>query len=85
MLAVNPSGAGTPFSTMKVLPLEVMIAFGMLRKFPNFGDGSRSTPHRDRVIGALGLKVPPMLLARAVEVIEYNRDLPTRNVSCWHH
>ena len=58
MLAVNPSGAGTPFSTMKVLPLEVMIAFGVLRKFPNFGDGSRSTPHRDRVIGALGLKVP---------------------------
>jgi hypothetical protein len=46
MLAVNPSGAGTPFSTMKVLPLEVMIAFGVLRKFPNFGDGSRSTPHR---------------------------------------
>jgi hypothetical protein len=32
MLAVNPSGAGTPFSTMKVLamPLEVMIAFGVL-------------------------------------------------------
>jgi len=58
MLAVNPSGAGPPFSTMKVLPLEVMIAFGVLRKFPNFGDRSRSTPHRDRVIGALGLKVP---------------------------
>ena len=32
MLAVNPSGANTPFSTMKVLamPLEVMIAFGVL-------------------------------------------------------
>jgi hypothetical protein len=47
-----------PFSTMKVLPPEVMIAFGVLRKFTNFGDGSRSTPHRDRVFGALGLKVP---------------------------
>jgi hypothetical protein len=34
------------------------------------GDGSRSTPHRDRVIGALGLKVRPMLPARADEVIE---------------
>ena len=32
------------------------------RKLPNFGDGSRSTPHTD--------KVPPMLLARADEVIE---------------
>ena len=69
MLAVNPSGAGTPFSTMKVLPLEVMIAFGALRKFPNFGDGSRSTPHRIASLARSGLRCP-MLLARADEVIE---------------
>ena len=68
MLAVNPSGAGTPFSTMKILamPLKVMFAFGVPRSSPNFGDGSRSTPHMDRVFGALGLKV----LAGVDEVIE---------------
>jgi hypothetical protein len=42
MLAVNPSGAGTPFSTMKVLamPLEVMIAFGV-RKDPSSSGNRR--------------------------------------------
>jgi hypothetical protein len=90
MLAVNPSGAGTPFSTMKVLPLEVMIAFGVLRKFANFGDGSRSTPHRDRVIGALGLKVPDAARTRRrgdriTEINPLGMSLPGTNAKCLLH
>jgi hypothetical protein len=64
MLAVNPSGAGTPFSTMKVLamPLEVMVLSGCSTPLERQAAGSAwdaCWPSRPAALpGDQGLRTP---------------------------